>query len=103
MYPQFDEAIARLDRDIAELQRKRARVAARQGRVAAAIKSSNHAVLVPHRGLPYVARIDRVLSRDIVMLCGKREVRGSRKSMQLYDGSEYTRTAIEHVDPWWLE
>lgn len=103
MYSQFDDAIAKLDRDIIELQRKRSGIIARKERVTRAIKSYGYAVLVPYRGLPYPARIDRVLSRDIVMFCGKQEVRGSRKSMHLYDGSEYTRTSIEHVDPKWLE
>lgn len=49
-------------------------------------------------GLPFIARVERVTKRDIVLEGGRR---ARRKTLKLEGGDSYSGTYIKHLDQKW--
>ena len=82
-----DEATQRLN----ELQ-------ALQAKANTAVDDPELVICEPSYGLPSVARIERVTTRDIVLEGGRR---ARRKTLRLEGGDKWASTRIKHLDAKW--
>lgn len=64
----------------------------------AAVDDPDLVICEPSYGLPFVARIERVTTRDIVLEGGRR---ARRKTLRLEGGDKWASTRIKHLDAKW--